>query len=55
VIARLEAGVTDARSSTVASIRSAFKTAGLRLVDDDGGWFGVFAWKSTSHWEHNIP
>jgi len=55
VIARLEAGVTDARTSTTTSIRLAFKTAGLRLVDDDGGWYGVLASKSTSHWDHNKP
>jgi len=56
VIARLEAGQTDARTSTTLSIRSAFKTAGLRLVDDDGGWFGVLTRrKSTSHWDDNTP
>jgi predicted transcriptional regulator len=45
VIARLEAGQTDARTSTTTSIRLAFKLAGIRLVDDDQGWFGVLLQK----------
>jgi DNA-binding XRE family transcriptional regulator len=38
VIARLESGQTDARTSTTVSIRSALKSAGIRLVDDDGDY-----------------
>jgi predicted transcriptional regulator len=45
VIARLESGQTDARTSTTTSIRLAFKLAGIRLVDDDQGWFGVLLQK----------
>jgi predicted transcriptional regulator len=41
VIARLELGTTDARTSTTESIRTALDSAGIRLVDDDQGWYGA--------------
>jgi ribosome-binding protein aMBF1 (putative translation factor) len=45
VIARLESGQTDARTSTTVSIRSALKSAGIRLVDDDGDYYGALVHK----------
>ena len=41
VIARVEMDVTDARTSTVRAIRSAFSRAGVIFVDNQDGAFGV--------------
>jgi predicted transcriptional regulator len=45
VIARLESGQTDARTSTTVSIRSALKSAGIRLVDDGQDYYGALVRK----------
>lgn len=41
VIARVEMGVTDARTSTVRAIRSTFSQAGIILINKPDGTFGV--------------
>ena len=41
VIARLELGISDARMSTVKNIRAALVDAGIDLVTEPSGKFGV--------------